>query len=86
MRKTLWMGDFDIIHDRCEKVQNRMTGHILSSGPPSSARNVDSAGPANMSRDLLGKKSQLDLRPFGVGFPVVGRTEASKMSLLVARE
>jgi hypothetical protein len=36
-------------------------------------RNVD-GGPANMSGDLPGKKSQLDLRPFGVGVPAVGRT------------
>jgi len=47
-----------------------------------------------MLGDLPGKKSQLDLRPFGVGVPRVGRTvmpwlrfptEASKMSLLVER-
>ena len=34
---------------------------------------VDGAGPTNMSGDLPGKKSQLDLRPFGVGVPAVGR-------------
>ena len=34
----------------------------------------DSAKPANMSRDLLGKKSQLDFRPFGVGVLEVGLT------------
>ena len=33
---------------------------------------VDSVGPANMSRVLPSKKSQLDLRPFGVGVPIVG--------------
>ena len=37
------------------------------------ARNVDGARPTNMTGDLLGKKSQLDLRPFGVGVPTVGR-------------
>ena len=61
-------------YDKYAKVQNRMRGHNLSSGPPSSARNVDGARPANMSGDLLGKKSQLDLRPFGVGVPAVGHT------------
>ena len=34
---------------------------------------VDGAGPANMSRHLPGNKSQLYLRPFGVGVPTVGR-------------
>jgi len=33
---------------------------------------VDGAGPTNMIGDLPGKKSQLDLKPFGVGVPVVG--------------
>ena len=50
-----------------------MRGHNLSSGPPSSTRNVDGVVPANMSGDLPGKKSQLDLRLFGVGVQVVGR-------------
>jgi len=54
---------------------------------------VDGAGPTNMSGDFPDKKSQLDLRPFGVGVPAVGRTvvpwpgfrtEASKITLLVA--
>jgi len=35
---------------RYAKVQNWMRGHSLSSGPPSSTKNVDGAGPANMSR------------------------------------
>ena len=73
MRKTSWRDECDGIYDRYLKVQNRMRGHNLSSSPPSSARNVDGAGVANMSGDLLGKKSQLDLRPFGVGVLVVGR-------------
>jgi len=51
-----------------------MRGHNLSFGPPSSTKNVDSDGPANMLGDLLGKKSQLDLIPFGVGVPTVGCT------------
>lgn len=34
---------------------------------------VDGAGLANMLGDLLGKKSQLDLRSFGVGVLAVGR-------------
>ena len=72
MRKTLWRDYFDRIHDRCAKVQNRMRGHNLSSGGPSSAKHVDGDGPANMSGDLRGKKSQLDLRLFGVGVPTVG--------------
>jgi len=33
---------------------------------------VDGVGPANMSRASPDKNSQLDLRPFGVGVPVVG--------------
>jgi len=33
---------------------------------------VDGVGPANMSGDLPGKNSQLDLRPFGVGVLAVG--------------
>ena len=49
-----------------------MRGHNLSSDPPSSTINVDIVGPANMSGDLLGKKSQLELRPFGVGVPTMG--------------
>lgn len=32
----------------------------------------DGAGPTNMSGDLPGKNSQLDLRLFGVGALVVG--------------
>ena len=35
---------------------------------------VDGVVPANMSGDLPGKKSQLDLRPFGVVVPTLGRT------------
>ena len=59
-------------HERYAKVQNWMRGHFLSSGTPSSARNVDGARPANMLEDLPGKKSQLDLKPFGVGVPAAG--------------
>lgn len=55
---------------------------------------VDGVGPTNMSGNLPGKKSQLDLRPFGVGVPIVGRTvspwtwfhtKESKVFLLVER-
>ena len=49
-----------------------MRGYNLSSGPPSSTINVDGARPANMSGDLPSKKSQLDLRSFGVGVPAMG--------------
>jgi len=63
---------FNIRHDRCVKIQNRFQELILSSSPPSSTRNVDVVGLANMSGDLFGKKSQLDLKPFGVGVPIVG--------------
>ena len=35
---------------------------------------IDGVGPTNMSGDLPGKKSQLDLRLFGVGVPTLGRT------------
>ena len=35
---------------------------------------IDDARLANMLRDLPGKKSQLDLRPFGVGVLAVGST------------
>ena len=72
MRRTSWRDKCNRIHDRCEKVQNRMRGHNLSSSPPFSAKNVDGAGPTNMSEDLPSKKSQLDLRLFGVGVPAVG--------------
>ena len=74
MRKTSWRGECNRIHDRCEKVKTRMKGHNFSSGPPSSTRNFDGDGPANMSGDLPDKKSQLGLRPFGVGVLEVGRT------------
>jgi len=50
-----------------------MRGHCYSSGPHPSTRKVDGVGPANMSRELLDKKSQLDLISFGVGVPAVGR-------------
>ena len=50
-----------------------MRGYNLSSGPSSSSINVDGAGPTNMSRDLPGKKSQVDLRPFAIGVLAVGR-------------
>ena len=50
-----------------------MRRHNLSSSPPSRTKNVDGVGPANMSGDLPSKKSQLDVRSFGVGVPVVGR-------------
>jgi len=46
----------------------------LSSSPPSSTKNVDDVGPANMSWDLPVKKSKLDLRPFGVGVLAMGST------------
>lgn len=74
MRKTSLRDECNRIHDKCVKVQNRMRGHNLLSSPPSSTRNVDGAGPANMSGDLPGKKSQLELRPFGVAVLAVGRT------------
>ena len=35
---------------------------------------IDGARPANMSGDLPDKKSQLDLRSFGVRVPAMGRT------------
>jgi len=38
------------LHEIYENVQNSMRGHCLSLVPPSSARNVDGAGPANMLR------------------------------------
>jgi len=69
MRKTSWRVECARFHDRCEKVQNRMRGHNFSSGSPSSTRNVDGVGPTNISGDIPGKKSELDLRPFGVGVP-----------------
>ena len=72
MRQTCWRLGCNVSHERCVEIQNRILGHILSSGPPSSAKNMDDVGPANMSRDLPYKKSQLDLRPFGVGVRVVG--------------
>jgi len=73
MQETSWRGECDRIHDRCTKVQNNMRGHNLSSGPPSSARNVEGTGPTNMLGDLPSKKSQLDLRSFGLGVLAVGR-------------
>ena len=51
-----------------------MRGHGWSSGPPSRARNVDSVGPTNVLGDLPGKKSQLDLKLFGVGVPAMDCT------------
>jgi len=66
----------------------------LLSSPPSSARNVDGARPTNMLGDLPDKKSQLDLKPFGVGVLAVSSTvsprsrlhvQLGKMSLLEAR-
>ena len=92
--QTFWRVNYNKLHDRCEKNKKRWWGLSLSSSPPSSAKNVDGAGPTNMLGDLLGKKSQLYLKPFGVGVLAVGcmlfpwprfQTEASKMSLLVAR-
>jgi len=38
------------LHEGFTKVQNWMRGHGLSSGPPSSTKNVDDARTANMSR------------------------------------
>ena len=49
-----------------------MRGHNFSFGPLSNSIKFDGARLANMSSDLPGKKYQLDLRPFGVGVPVVG--------------
>jgi len=74
VRKTSQREKSARIHDRYAKVQNRMRGNSLSSGPPSSARNFDGSRPANMSGDLPSKKSQLDLRPFGVGVPTMTHT------------
>jgi len=62
----------NIRHYRCVKIKNIFWGLILSFGPPYSAKNIDGAGLANMSGDLPGNKSQLDLRPFGLGVPAVG--------------
>ena len=44
----------------------------MSFGPTSSTINVGGVGSANMSEDLPSKKSQLDLKPFGVGVPTIG--------------
>ena len=74
MRKTSQRDECDRIHDRCAKVQNRMRGNNLSFGLPSNTRNVDGVRPTNMPGDLPGKKSQLDLKLFGVGVPAVGHT------------
>ena len=74
MRKTSWRVECARLHDRYAKVQNRMRGNNFSSSPPSSTRNVDGARPANMLRDLPGNKSQVDLRPLGVGVLEVGCT------------
>jgi len=73
MQKISWRGACNEILDRCVKIQNRIRGHSLSSRPPSSTRNVDGDGPANVSGDLPGKRSQLDLIPFVVGVAAVGR-------------
>jgi len=63
------------VRDSTIDMQRFKTGDEgLSFGPPSSARNVEGAGPTNMLVDLPSKKSQLDLRPFGVGVPAVGHT------------
>lgn len=35
---------------------------------------IDNIGPTNISGDLPDKKSQPDLRPFGVRVPVMGST------------
>lgn len=52
--------------------QQEIMGKIIEGNLP--FLYVDGVGPANMSGDLLGKKSQLDVRAFDVGVPVVGRT------------
>lgn len=64
--------DSDNIQDRCAKIQNMMCGLILSSSPPSRTKNVDYARPTNMLGDFLSKKSQLDLKLFGVDVLAVG--------------
>ena len=46
MQKTKRRDDYDSIHDRCAKIQNKMRGHSLSFGPPSSTINADGVGPA----------------------------------------
>jgi len=74
VRKTSRREKSARIHEIYANVQNNIRGHNLSSDPPSSARNVDGVGPTNMSMDLPSKKSQLDLRLFGVGVPIVGHT------------
>jgi len=50
IRKTPWGKKSERLHEIYAKVKNWMRGHSLSSGPPSSTRNVDGVGPANMSR------------------------------------
>jgi len=51
-----------LLKDRENIIVNKKKGTIVG------------AGPANMSGNLPGKKSQLDLRPFGVGVPALSRT------------
>jgi len=67
---------------------------ILQSSLFASEYCFDGTGPNNMSEDLLGKNSLLNLRPFEVGVPTVGSTvspwlrlcvDLSKISLLEAR-
>jgi len=50
IRKTARRKKNARLHEIYENVQNWMRGHCLSLVPPSSARNVDGAGPANMLR------------------------------------
>jgi len=50
IQKTPWGKKNARFHERYAKVQIWKRGHCLSLGPPSSTRNVDGAGPANMSR------------------------------------
>jgi len=64
LRITDHKKDFIMCVDACKEGIN---GVLMQEG-------VDSAGPANMLGDLLGKKSQLDLKLFGVGVPTVGST------------
>lgn len=48
MREKCQGYDFNRSHEICAKIQNKLQGLILSSGPPSRARNVDNVGLANI--------------------------------------
>ena len=58
----------NLLLDTISSDLSRLSSHIVIRG------GVDGVGPSNMSGDLPGKKSQLDLRSFSVGVPVVGCT------------